>query len=422
MARTGGGLSAQTVPNLLPNLRASRAALVVFGFALAFLATLASPRIAFAAPSGGAAQVLTFEADEGSEEQADALSGALRARVRSAPGWTLGDTTNSLSMMSAALKCSSKTDGACLQKIGDQLKADKFFWGLVTKAPNKQLIADVHLWQRGKPDSITRETFSDNLKDQNDETLQRIAARIFEKLTGVAGATLPPAMGAIAIHAGGDATGEVFIDTKRVGHVDKGEGRVEIRPGTYIIELRAAGFKPSRQSVAVPPGGEAVATLTMVAEPGALVPPPTEPEGGGSGRKILGWGLVGVGVAGVVVGVVEAIRWGSLQGKLNDDKKGTDGRGNYDVVGPSVSDPCAQDTTPATHSACDTNKSAKTTSTVAWLASGVGVAALGVGAVLLLTDTKSASVATQGTNRPLRPRVLPYAGPQNGGVDLRWSF
>ncbi|MDB4995717.1 MAG: hypothetical protein JWM74_3149, partial [Myxococcaceae bacterium] len=76
---------------------------------------------------------------------------------------------------------------------------------------------------------------------------------------------------------------------------------------------------------------------------------------------------------------------------------------------------------PAAKSACDTNKSAKSSSTVAWIAGGVGVAALGIGAVILLTDSsgKHASVSTQGS---LKPEILPYAGPKAGGVDLHWSF
>jgi hypothetical protein len=384
---------------------------------------LASPRTAFAQPKGGSAQVLTFEADEGAEDQADALSGALRARVRATPGWTLGDSTNSLSMMSAALKCASKTDGPCLQRIGDQLKTDKFFWGVVSKAPNKQLTTEVHLWQRGKPDSIARETFSEAVKDQNDETLKALATRIFDKLAGVAP---PPAaaagtMGAIAVHAGGDATGDLFIDNKRVGHVVNGEGRIDIKPGTYTIELRARTFKPAHQIVTVTAGAEASATLAMVPESSTVVPPPVEPEGGGSGRKILGWGLVGVGVVGGVVAVVEAVHWSSLQSKIDEDRKGKDGRGNYDVATVGVSDPCNHDT-PAAKSACDTNKSAKSSSTVAWIAGGVGVAALGIGAVILLTDSsgsKNASVSTQGS---LKPQILPYAGPKAGGVDLHWSF
>jgi hypothetical protein len=388
------------------------------GFVLSSIGMLASPRSALAQPRGGSdnsAHVLAFEADEGAEEQADALSGALRTRVRLQPGWTLGDGTNSLSMMAAALKCSNKNDAPCLQRVGDQLKSDRFFWGVVSNAPNKQLNADVHLWQRGKPDSIVRETFADNLKTPNDETLQGIAARIFEKLSTASVAPVMGATGAIAIHVGADVTGEVFIDGKQVGHVEKGEGRVEIMPGTYVFELRARGFIPSRQTVTVVAGGETGATLAMVAEA-----PPLEAKSGASSRKILGWSLVGVGVVAVVVAVIEAAQWSSLQSSVDEDKQGKDGRGNYDVAGVGVTDPCEHDT-PAAQSACDTNSSAKTTSAIAWVAGGVGVAAIGVGAFILVKDMsgKSAPVATQGS---LKPRVLPYAGPKAGGVGLRWSF
>ena len=78
----------------------------------------------------------------------------------------------------------------CLGRMGDQLKADKFFWGTMKKA-GKNVALDLHLWTRGKPDQATTESYSDNLKDQNDEALKKIASRAFEKLTGAKFAYLP---------------------------------------------------------------------------------------------------------------------------------------------------------------------------------------------------------------------------------------
>ena len=49
--------------------------------------------------------VLSFESDD-AEDQADALTGALRSKIRSSQGWSLNETTQSLGMLTAALKCS----------------------------------------------------------------------------------------------------------------------------------------------------------------------------------------------------------------------------------------------------------------------------------------------------------------------------
>ena len=54
----------------------------------------------------------------------------------------------------------------------------------MAKAPGSQVSAEIHLWARGRPDAMAKETYSDNLRDQNDETLRRIATRILDKIGG----------------------------------------------------------------------------------------------------------------------------------------------------------------------------------------------------------------------------------------------
>src|SRR5690242_13691103 len=51
--------------------------------------------------------VLGLDSDD-AEEQADALTGALRSRIRASQGWSLVDTTQSLGMLTAALRCPGK--------------------------------------------------------------------------------------------------------------------------------------------------------------------------------------------------------------------------------------------------------------------------------------------------------------------------
>src|ERR1700679_3939873 len=80
-------------------------------------------RAQLARPQG--IHVLDIDSDD-ADDQAEALTGALRSRVRAAPGWLLLDATQSLSMLTAALRCPQHPDAACLQRIGDQLKSDRF--------------------------------------------------------------------------------------------------------------------------------------------------------------------------------------------------------------------------------------------------------------------------------------------------------
>ena len=123
---------------------------------LAFAVVLSSLfgfRVVLADPPGPRAYplyVLALDTDD-VEDQAEALTGALRSRVRAAPGWSLNDTTVTLSMLTAALKCPRYPDAACLAKIAEQLKADRFVWGTMQKAPGNAVKVDLHLWARNKP-------------------------------------------------------------------------------------------------------------------------------------------------------------------------------------------------------------------------------------------------------------------------------
>src|SRR5215475_7074308 len=127
----------------------------LMAFALTFLFVVLGGRDARADAPGPRAYpvyVLAIDTDD-AEDQADALTGALRSRVRSAPGWSLQETTHALGMLTTALRCPARPDAACLQKIGDQLRTDRFLWGFLTKAAGNQVTAELHLWARGKPDA-----------------------------------------------------------------------------------------------------------------------------------------------------------------------------------------------------------------------------------------------------------------------------
>ncbi|MGD0524874.1 MAG: hypothetical protein ABSE49_07015, partial [Polyangiaceae bacterium] len=108
----------------------TRAARVAFGL-IAAAAAMGSVGTAHAEPPNARATpvyVLSIWTDD-ADDQADALTQALRSRVRQAQGWSLLETSQSFETLSIALKCPPKPDAACLQRIGDQLHADHYVWG-----------------------------------------------------------------------------------------------------------------------------------------------------------------------------------------------------------------------------------------------------------------------------------------------------
>ena len=61
--------------------------------------------------------VLDLESED-AEDQADALSAALRSRIRSTNDFTVVETTQHLSALMIALKCPQKPDATCLMLCG----------------------------------------------------------------------------------------------------------------------------------------------------------------------------------------------------------------------------------------------------------------------------------------------------------------
>jgi hypothetical protein len=372
---------------------------------------LFSPRFARAeAPSPRATPVHVIGIDsDDAEDQADALTGAIRSRVRVAPGWSLQETSHSLSMLTAALRCPQKPDAACLQRIGDQIHTDRFVWGVMTKSSGNQVTADIHLWSRGKPDTTVRETYSDNLKDQNDETLRKIATHAFERLTGTVSS------GTVTVHAG-EATGFVLINGQRKATLEHGAATIELPAGSYLVEVRSPGSIPTKQQVTINAGADTPVTMKLSAQ--AAAPAPAASGGKGlSTRKIVAWSAIVVGAGALVVGTVEGIRFLGLKDDLN---------ANRNHVDRSVTDVCApeQAGNPYAVDACSQFKDAKSARTLGLLFGGVGVALAATGVILLVTDHPKEPAADVAKREPIKPRVdlTPSLSPKYGGLDLHVTF
>jgi hypothetical protein len=307
--------------------------------------------------------VLSIWTDD-ADDQADALTQALRARVRQAPGWSLLQSTQSFETLVIALKCPPKPDFPCLQRIGDQLKADHYVWGTMDKkkAPAGYVSAELHLWTRVKPDTVARENYADNLKDPNDESLRAIAADLFTKL---APAPAPPAIAA-----------------------------AEAPP--------AVG----------PSGGErqtsAIATTTFpTAKSTAPDRFPT--------RTVIAYSAVVIGGGLLVASVIEAANWISDSNRSTDDRK---------LVSKSVTDVCADPSSTAATAACNTSKDAVTASTLGWLFAGLGAALVGTGVWLITSDDGSRKAPGDEVSwgPEHRVRVLPSFGPRATSLELNVTF
>lgn len=355
--------------------------------------------------------VLGIDSDD-AEDQADALTGALRSRIRVAPGLTLLETQHSLAMLTAALRCPPKPDPSCLQKIGDQLHAERFVWGYVAKAPGNQVTADIHLWTRGKPDTSVRETYSDNLHDQNDETLRRIATRILEHLTGTTATA-----GTITVHAG-NVEGAVWVDGQKKRALEHGVATVDAPLGSHAVEVRAKGFAVAHEQVMVNAGEDANVTMHLVPEAATEGTTAEAPHRGIRPRTVLEIGLIGAGVAAGIVAGVEGFQFLQAKNDLDDARAS---------VPSSVSDVCsAPANDQASANACKKYNSAKDARTGSIVAGFVSAALVIPGVVLLLTDhpRENSSPAEEkpsaNTGRSLR--FVPYASARGGGMDMTLTF
>ncbi len=398
------------------------------GFALAllsFVAILAGARDARGeAPGPRSYPLFVLAVDtEDADDQAEALTGALRSRVRGAQGWSLAETTVTLSMLTAALKCQRVPDAACLTRIGDQLRADRFVWGSMQKAPGNTVKVELHLWLRGKAETIASDSYTDNLKDQNDERLQRVAQRLFDRLTGANGA------GSLVVHAG-DASGAVFVDGQKRGNLERGEATLDLPAGTHVVEVRANGFAPSKDNVTI--GGGKEARLTVTLTPTAAAPPGDA--GGAAGpnmRKVGGWITLGVGAALLVASTAEAIAWANNKSQAESDVKPSLGLFGGSVCSPTLpapSDPSYPAAVAATSNACKKSDELKRTSTLAVVFGAAGAVATGVGLYLILTDGSSSEKKAPkfedraGKNDGPKIRLVPSISPVAQGMVLEGAF
>ena len=359
---------------------------------LTVLAVVLSPRGARADQSTAhsvSVAVLALDSDD-AEEQADALTGALRSRIRAAQGWSLVETSQSLGMLTAALRCATKPISAeCEQRIAEQIKSERYIFGYVTKGPQAgQVTAEIHLYQKSKPDTVIREAYADNLKDQNDDTLRKIAQRVLDRLGG-------SAVGTIIVRMGNE-NGEVVID---------GDKRVPLENGTARIELSPGGHSAGKETVV-----DLALASTGPTEPVKSDKPfPT--------RKVVGGGLMLGGAAAGAIAVISALAYGDALDKGETIQASTNPQDAKLPAGKKADDVCGKSLA-SNEAICKANADANSASTVAWVTGIGGGVLLLAGAYFLLTDGGDQEKAAAKN----KTRLVPSVGQSSGGLILTGSF
>lgn len=346
--------------------------------------------------------VLALDSED-AEDQAAALTGAVRSRVRASDGWSLTETTQSLGMLTAALKCPPRPTPECQERIGEQLKSPSYVWGFVTKGPQRgEVTAEVHLYQRNKPDTVIKRTFAENLKDQNDDALQRVAADTLAKIG-------EGAVGTLVVRAPANASGEVVVDAVKRVPLSGGQAHLTLAPGSHAVEIEATGVAPTKRNVLVTAGKEA--SLDAVSLEQASASAPSEASAPFPTKKVVGGVALGAGVVLAAFAVQQYLLYEDLQDRGDS------------MVERRLIPPGARPCDPGTSDYfCTLDERARLSSALAITSASVGVVAIGTGLYFLLSKDGGSREGDRAAHLTRGPRLTPTFGPRGGGLAFTTSF
>lgn len=236
-------------------------------------------------------QVIAIQTPD-ADDQAEALSKALRNAVRATPGWSQAEGDFSLEVLTLSLKCPDPPDAGCQSRIADQIRADRYIWGVLSKGKNNNVVGEVNFWVRNKGTQKYKLDYSANLTEAQDESLKRVATDAFLALSG------GPPKGEVKVKAG-DVAGQVFIDGQPQGALTGGEGTFFVPAGSHELVVKAPGYSDMTTQITVKPNSP---TDVVVAPVKAGDTAPT------NWKKIGGFAAVGVGVVSAGVGIFQSVQ------------------------------------------------------------------------------------------------------------------
>ena len=352
-----------------------------------------------AAPDALPVAVVSVKSDD-ALDQAEALTQALRKAVRSAPGWSLSATNQSLEFLAIELKCAEPIDAACETRIAEAIKADRFVYAIVqfSDKTGKTVVGTVSFFVRGEGTKHAQLSYSANLTDPNDDALIKVAADAFEAVTGGA------PKGTVKIRAGGIA-GQLFVDDQPMGALPAEGSSYALPAGEHRIVVKSPGYLDAETTVKVAPLATVDTSLTMVE---------AEDDGPGIDAKIpLGIALVAVGVAGGGGGLYGVAETNAVV----QDKAFTDER---NLTTPPDGNFCDSPTLTQTFKdQCDR----ATRGELMQLGGFVGGAVVGtVGLALLFTSDLAGSDEAEADAGPSALQITPIVTPGYQGAHLSYSF
>jgi hypothetical protein len=360
--------------------------------------------------------VLEFYTDD-ADDQAKALTLAMRARVRASKDHSLADGDFALGVFLASLKCGDIPDVACQTRIGDNLKIDRYIWGTMRKVDGGQVSIDIHLWQRGQQEVRQQLSFSDNLTVAEDQSLQKIADQLLSKLVNFG------KIGVVKLVNPKGLAGDLFVDGKPQGQVAGNLTELSLPIGQRQFELRSGGKVIAQGTGLVGPNNPIEIELTAVGGDNQVSFSTAEP----AWKKPASYAAIGVGGA-MVLGAAYMSLWSATNGFGNDSVKQvgsklTSGTKVCDAArNPAANAGSFRGGTPDptvlsdAASACDRGDTFKTMQTILYPVGGLLIAG---GAYLLYSSSKEKGAAPAAARRF---EVTPLVGQNAGYVDLKVTF
>lgn len=231
--------------------------------------------------------VQTLDADD----QAEALTKALRQAVRSLPGWSQAEGDYSLEVLTLSLKCPDPPDAGCQSRIADQIRADRYVWGTLGKVKGGNVTGELNFWVRGKGATTYKVEYSANLTEPQDEALKKVAMDAILKLTD------GPPKGEVKVSAGGIAA-QVFVDGQPLGALTGGQGTFFVPSGKHELVVKAPGYADMISEITVKPTSPTDVTVVPVAV-GEKKPI--------NWKRIGGFAAIGAGVGFGALGIVNSV-------------------------------------------------------------------------------------------------------------------
>jgi len=267
------------------------------------------------------------------------------------------------------------------------------------KGPAGKVSVELHLFDKGKSGLVATTSYSENLKDQNDDSLRREAQGLITKLQTTT-------VGSVNVRSS-TADGEVMIDGARKEQLKAGSLKVDLASGSHTFDITPAGSPLEHKTVDVI-GGKSVEVTAGPA-------PITEDQGPGvSKRKVIGIGAGVLGVAAAVTSVAFAVSWQSLQDENNSQLKNV-------PKGADVTTLCNDKS--AASVACNhyntNNGSAQLDSALAWGFGGLAVVGIGASVYLLFINPNGGDAPKTASQTV---HLMPSFGPNGSSMTLAGSF